>query len=133
MIARIQRVVDNEPGLSRRALSRRVCEWLNWRSSNGRLKAMSSRVALLRLERRGQIRLPKAMPFPANRATAKGERRERTLETEPAEVAGKLSKFQPIELIAIGSSDSDASRVWMQLMSQYHPLGSGPLCGAQMR
>lgn len=133
MIARIQQMVDKEPGLSRRALSRRVCEWLNWRSSNGRLKAMSSRVALLRLERRGQIRLAKAVPFPAKRAAATGERTERKLETEPAEVAGKLATFQPIELIAIGSSDSEASRVWMQLMSQYHPVGSGPLCGAQIR
>ena len=132
MIARIQRTVDRAPEKSRRALSQQVCEWLNWRAPNGSLKTMSCRVALLKLERRGHIRLPRAASFPGQRRTP-GERKARRLEAEPAEVSGRLGKVQPIELIAIGSSDSEASRVWMQLMRQYHPLGSGPLCGAQIR
>lgn len=133
MIARIQQTVDSEPGLSRRGLSRRVCEWLNWRSWDGKLKAMSGRVALLSLERRGEIRLPKAARFPAPRTTTVGERKEKGPEAEKAEVAGRLRQVEPIELIAVHSSDSEVSRVWMQLMKQYHPLGAGPLCGAQMR
>ena len=132
MIARIQRTVDSEPGLSRRALSGRVCEWLNWRSWKGRLKAMSCRVALLKLERRGDLLLPSAEAFPAQRTT-RLQRKGKRQEGEPAEVTGRLAKVQPIELIAVHSSDSEASRVWMQLMSEYHPLGSGPLCGAQIR
>ena len=29
-VARIQATVDAEPGMSRRALSRQLCEWLEW-------------------------------------------------------------------------------------------------------
>lgn len=132
MIGRIEQTVDSEPGLSRRALSRRICEWLNWRRSNGKLKEMSCRVALLKLERVGGIRLPKAAPFPAPRRTIRDERKEKEL-SAGAGVAGSLGQVGPIELHAVQSSDREASRVWMELMSQYHPLGAGPLCGAQMR
>ena len=44
-----------------------------------------------------------------------------------------LEKVQPIELIRIGSADSRQSQVWNELMDRHHPLGRGPLCGAQMR
>ena len=131
IIIRIQQTVDREPDLSRRALSRRVCEWLNWRSVNGEWKSMSCRVALLKLERRGEIRLPSAAPFPVRRSALPVK--AKTPEAGPREVAGRLAKVQPIELIAVGSSDGEASRVWNELMSQHHPLGSGPLCGAQIR
>jgi hypothetical protein len=33
IVARPQQTLENEPGLSRTALWRRVCEWLNWRST----------------------------------------------------------------------------------------------------
>ena len=38
-----------------------------------------------------------------------------------------------MELIRIVSADSEASRVWNDLMDRYHYLGAGPLCGAQLR
>ena len=53
----IQQVIDRRPDLSRRALSREVCEQLGWRCVDGKLKQMSCRVALLKLERGGQIRM----------------------------------------------------------------------------
>src|SRR6266850_8465337 len=37
IIARVQGMIDENPGLSRVALSRRICEQLKWRSRNGRL------------------------------------------------------------------------------------------------
>ena len=59
-IAQIEETVRANPSLSRRALSLRVCEWLQWRSINGRLKEVSCRKALLELNRRGLITLPAA-------------------------------------------------------------------------
>jgi hypothetical protein len=47
MIQTIQEKVNQEPIISRRALSRLVCEWLDWKSPNGKWKEMSARVALL--------------------------------------------------------------------------------------
>src|SRR5258708_16591832 len=43
--------------LTRRQLARRVCEQLNWINRAGRLKEMSCRVALLRMDRAGLIHL----------------------------------------------------------------------------
>ena len=50
----------DEPTLSRTALSREVCRWLQWLGADGRPKDMSCRVALLKLSRRGLIELPVA-------------------------------------------------------------------------
>ena len=44
--------------LNRSQLARRVCQQLNWVNRAGQLKEMSSRVALLRMERAGLLRLP---------------------------------------------------------------------------
>ncbi|MGD1102590.1 MAG: hypothetical protein ABSA59_11035, partial [Terriglobia bacterium] len=60
LIQRIQQTVEGEPGLSRGALSRRICRWLDWRTARGQLKEVSCRVALLKLQRRGWLALPRA-------------------------------------------------------------------------
>jgi hypothetical protein len=44
--------------LTRQQLARRVCQQLHWINGAGRLKEMSCRVALLRMERAGLIGLP---------------------------------------------------------------------------
>jgi len=58
LLRRIQDRVDLEPELSRRALSRKVCEWLDWRSVTGKWQEMSCRKALAKLNRQGLLRLP---------------------------------------------------------------------------
>ena len=54
VFGRIQAIVDDDPSLARRALSRRVRQWLDWRARNGRLQEMSCRKTLLEPERRGR-------------------------------------------------------------------------------
>src|SRR5208337_2602166 len=46
------------PQINRARLSREVCERLNWRRDNGKLKDMSCRVALLRMQTDGLFTLP---------------------------------------------------------------------------
>jgi hypothetical protein len=91
---------------------------------------MSCRVALLKLARMGELQLPATSPFPAG---IKKKKKRALKAVAVAAVSGSLRRFEPIKLIAVGSSDSKDSRVWRELMSRYHPLGAGPLCGAQMR
>lgn len=127
LVGRIQQVVQSEPEVSRSALSRRICEWQGWRSANGQLRQMSCRVALLKLERQNAIRLPASrgrpsVRRPVRRAAAPCRRRRY-----------KLSELQPIELVRVGSADSQVSRIWNELMERHHPLGAGPLCGQQLR
>lgn len=122
-------MIDENAGVSRVALSRRICEDLKWRSRNGRLKEVSCRKALSKLGRDGKIRLSEASRF--------GGKRKPKVEPEQvkpeAVTSGVLKDFQPVELILVGSADSEASRIWNDLMDRYHYLGAGPLCGAQLR
>ena len=60
VLQQIQTAVREEPDLSRAALARRVCAALDWRGPHGRWQAMSCRVALLKLHRRGILPLPPA-------------------------------------------------------------------------
>ncbi len=129
MIQKIQEKVNQEPEISRGALSRQVCKWLDWKSPNGKLKEMSARVALLKLERQGKLTLPppQSPPFPQRQPAP-----DSILEPFPL-LTGSLSDLGSISLIPFTSQDQEASQLWNALLDRYHPLGAGPLCGAQMR
>lgn len=130
MLARIEATVRAEPSLSRRALSLRVCEWLEWRAGNGKLKEVSCRKALLALHRRGRIPLPAADKSRFGRSGA-GPPTDRP--TDPPELSCSLEELGPIRIVAVSSRYSKASAIWNALMDRFHYLGKGPLCGAQMR
>ena len=129
-ILRIRELIKRKPEISRGALSREVCEGLEWRTKKGKLKQVNCRVALLRLHEQGEIELPAGKAFPGQwkRSGEAGRKKE---PRKPWK--GKLEELESIELIAVGSADSRASRKWNEMMNQYHYLGAGPLCGAQMR
>jgi hypothetical protein len=119
-------MIDGKPK-SRRALSREVCERLGWRARNGRLKEMNCRVALLKLARRGVIRLPAAEKFGA----VKG--RGHDAGDFGGAIECRLQKLRPIQVIRIDSAQGVDGQIWRGMMQRYHPLGAGPLCGAQLR
>jgi len=118
--------VAEAPDLSRYRLAREVCERLDWRDRRGRLKEMACRKQLLHLERRGKIVLP-----PARRA--KPQRNRDAIPPAPTpQFKGTLAGLGKIELQVVDGGTA-ASRTWNGLMEAHHPLGSGPLCGAQIR
>ena len=130
LVRRIQANVDAEPGISRRELSRRVCEWLDWRAPNGRFQEMSCRKALVELGRRGVVVLPEgSRAYAFQRASPRGPAAGPDL----APVRGSLGEVGEVEVVAVASRYSQASRVWNALMERFHPLGRGPLCGEQIR
>jgi hypothetical protein len=128
VIDQIQALVKFEPTISRRALSRRVCRWLDWKDSNGKPKEMGCRVALLRLHRQGVIALPECkapefIPQPPGDPSFAGMESLRC----------RLEELGKVELILVSHGDRSASRIWNGLMNTHHYLGAGPLCGAQLR
>ena len=60
IIERIRVRVRGDSTVTRTGLSPEICGWLDWRGAHGRLKEMSCRVALLKLERGGVLELPPA-------------------------------------------------------------------------
>lgn len=125
----IQGTIATEPALSRVGLSRRVCGKLNWRSANGQLKEMSCRVALLKLNRRGVIELG-ALKNPAPKVKKRTVCEE---QSRPEPIQCSLRELAGVELVKVVSANSEAARLWNEWMERYHYLGSGPLCGAQLR
>jgi len=127
---RIRATIESEPTISRRALSVRVCEWLNWKSPNGKPKEMSCRVALLKLHRGGHLSLPE--PGVRHWTVARGERPALSL-PEIESLRCRLKTLGEIKLVLVESKNRSLSRFWNDLMDRYHYLGAGPLCGAQVR
>jgi hypothetical protein len=120
------RAAAAEPGVTRSALSRRVCEWLNWRGANGKPQEVSSRKALVELQRRGLLTLPEAQQTPPQGRAAGAP--------EPFEApifAGPLAALGAVELVAV--EGRALAGLYHAMMQRYHPLGGGPLCGAQQR
>jgi len=130
IIDRIQAKIESEPEISRRALSRQVCEWLGWRSANSKLKEMSCRKALQGLHRRGRIRLPEVKRSYSFHRSKAGIRKE---PAPGVKVCCNLGKLGIVEIVPITSRYSKASGEWNQLLDAHHYLGNGPLCGAQIR
>jgi hypothetical protein len=129
VVDHIQRLVSQQPNLSRRQLSQQLCKSFDWRSANGSLKEVSCRKGLLRLQRSGHIYLPAKQQGPP-RAVQRADCLE-AIDKTPIEV--KLADLGAIEIVPIDSRHRIDSRLWNSLMATYHYLGAGPLCGAQLR
>jgi len=122
--ARIQRLIDARPELTREELAREVARRFQWRRPDGLLAVSSGRLLLGRLARRGWLRLPPsrragkaAAPSPAGAA-----------EVDPPQVITAVDG--PVRVRPIGPSEAQR---WRLDMARYHYLGAGPLVGETLR
>jgi hypothetical protein len=129
VIERIRQTVEEQPELSRAALSRLVCEWLNWRQPNGQWREMSCRMALRKLAHRELITLPAPRHAPPVRKAI--EPSELLREHEKIDCA--LKELGPIELVPVRGGQSPESRLWKAMVAGHHYAGYQPLVGAQLR
>ena len=130
-ITRINRVMEQNDSISRSALSRLICGWLKWRSSNGKLKEMSCRLALGVLEKKGLIHLNQNIPARPVKNSAKAKIKNSGISCQT--ISCEFSELGAIELIKVTKRDKTLSKFWNEIMDTYHYLGAGPLCGAQIR
>jgi hypothetical protein len=70
-IAFIVELIARHPGVSRRALSKLLCEAWDWRQANGELRDMVCRGLMLELHRAGLIELPPIRQRPPNNVVAR--------------------------------------------------------------
>jgi hypothetical protein len=127
-LQRIGMIIKENPDTNRTGISRLVCEEFHWYKPDGKLKDMSCRVALLRMEQDGIIKLP-----PSQKRNNKGKRHiKHTAATAPGPVitssAGKLHNLK-ISLV----KTKPISYLWNEYIDRYHYLGYKPLPGAQLR
>lgn len=123
----IKELLAVQPPLHRAQLSREVCERLNWRRADGRLKDMSCRVAMLRMQADGLITLP-----PPRRTKPVIYRAHPQIETaveHPALAPDADLSSLSLEVVAKGRD----SLLWNAYIQRHHYLGHQPMPGAQLR
>lgn len=117
-----------EGQLNRSGLARRICEEFGWVNGAGQPKLMSCRVALLRMERAGLVRLP----APQSR---NGNGRPRHLEpAPPLSQSAFITPVSQLPELRLDMVETPAeAALYRQIMAHYHYLGNAPMAGAQMR
>jgi hypothetical protein len=127
-LSRIGQTIHQDPSISRRFLSRQICEWLDWRAPNGNLKEMSCRKALSQMQSRGILTLPRVeKSFAFKRLVTN------PLDPVVPQFEGSLADLGEIKVYPMRSRRSQEAKIWAVLLDRYHYLKSGPLCGAQIR
>jgi len=123
---RIVKLIADNPEYHRADLSREVCRILQWYKSDGGLKEMSCRVAMLRMQADGLIQLPAPRrPKYALRPF------HHTSATNPKEaILHPVHELGPLSLRLIERNESS---LWNEYIGRYHYLGYTPLPGAQLR
>lgn len=121
----IRERLGSMPDLNRVLLSRLFCRHAGWLKPDGGLKEMSCRVALLRLERSGLIRLPAPRTRPAAVKPVKRTRKGEPKADIHVDAGRTVLSIEPV--------DKKTSPLWNELIDRYHYLGHRRMGGAQMR
>ena len=119
-VAALRQLIAQNPGLSRRRLSLKVCQAWHWVQPNGQPRDMVCRSLLLALHRAGHIELPAKRQAPPNNAI--GHRRMAPVapcDTTP--IAGTLAGLGPLDIRLVRRTEGEG--LFAQLLSDYHYLG----------
>jgi len=129
-IAGIQQLIAQNPGLSRRRLSAKLCTAWNWVQPNGALRDMVARGLLLVLHRAGHIQLPAKRCSPPNNAV-----RHRAV---PAAIlpsaepwASSLAELGALEIRLVRRTEAEA--LFAALLQAHHYLGYSRPVGAHLK
>lgn len=123
----IRQLISENPSATRAVLSRLTCQAVHWYKIDGGLKEMSCRVAMLRMQDDGLIKLPapRHRYCPANNV-------QFTSATAPKPGINKPVHALPCVQLRIVMGRQQ-SRLWNEYIHRYHYLGYKPLPGAQLR
>lgn len=132
-LLQIRAIVETSSDEHRFALSKKVCEVLDWRQLNGRLKDRSCRDVLLKLHETGFLRLPARRRPPTRRRpisiTAKTDPR-------PVPVFGPRNIDLESFSIVTGSGrrgNRPEESFWNEFVERYHYLRYGVPVGPQIK
>ncbi len=122
----IRSLIKENPQFYRAKLSREVCQMLRWLKPDGKLKDMSCRVAMLRMQKDGLIELPEPL-----RAKAAIRKIKFTPATDPQDsILCPVNQLPHLQLQMVNKTNSF---LWNEYIERYHYLGYTRLPGAQLR
>ena len=111
-------------------LSNTLCELLEWKRPNGKLKYEECRALLERLQADGFVTLPAL-----RKTSPHGPRQIRvTSSSDPqSPLTGNLSDYLPLSLQLVRGADASRSALFNQFIDRYHYLGYRVPFGAHLR
>jgi len=124
-------VIKNNQGKSRRHISKRICEVINWRQLNGKLKDTACREALRRMNEAGIIDLPRLRLNPPQKSRSPKDRWKGIFKERKEPIEGSLSNLQEITLQM--ATRTTEKRFWNYLIDKYHYLGYRKPIGKQIK
>src|SRR5438874_9092034 len=129
-VAFLREFISQNPSLSRRRLSVKVCQAWNWVQPNGLPRDMVCRGLMLALHRAGHIELPAKRSSPHNNVIAHRRVAEvGSYDTSP--LAGSLAVLRPLELRLVCRTEGE--KLFAHLLSRYHYLGYSRPVGEHLK
>jgi hypothetical protein len=124
----IGEITRDYAGLAITEMARTICELLDWKRANGRLKDQECRQLLEHLRDQGWLQLP-----PVRNSGPRGPRQIQLSEASApqARVEGSAGEFEPLELRVVESRAE--SRLWTELIERHHYLTYRVPVGANLR
>lgn len=114
----IQQLIANNPGASRRRLSKELCEAWQWKQANGAPRDMVCRGLLLMLHRAGQIELPAVRFIPPNPLVKRTRPAPAVIDT--TQLCTSLSQIRPLEFRQVRRTADEP--LFNSLLEGYHYL-----------
>jgi hypothetical protein len=126
-LALMRQATSDCAGLGITEIARTICEWLDWKRPNGRLKNHECRQLLERLQHQGILTLPDL-----RRSGRRGPRTVAIHAHSDAQtpIQTTVADLQPLRLTLVEKPDST---LWRQFIQRYHYLGYRVPVGAHLR
>lgn len=125
----IRRLIEDNPGASRRALSIELCKTWGWVQANGALRDGVCRGLLLALHRGGHIELP--APRRKSAKPAWSRRTPAPVEVDATPLEARLSELGPVQLRQVRRTGEE--QLVNGLVQQHHYLGYSPPVGEHLK
>ena len=124
----MREIARDYAGLGITEMARTVCELLEWKRANGKLKDQECRQLLERLRDQGWLTLP-----PVRNTGPRGPRYIplSAASAVQARLEGSAGEFAPLELRVVESRSE--SQLWTELIERYHYLAHRVPVGANLR
>jgi len=127
----IREIIEKYFLIGRKGIARIICEKIDWRQYNGRLKVTSCLEALRRMHKCGIIELPPSTPYGGYRPIKPLSIEDVGFDVPLREITGSLKDMGKISFKPADNEKEE--RLWRYLIQSYHYLGYKRVVGRHLK
>lgn len=130
-IERVKEIIVQYPAKGRRKISQVICEELNWRQANGRLKEIACREALRKMAKRRLINLPPQNSKGGFKIIKPLTAEKVSFQKPPTLITGRVNHLAPLRFTLVNNLKE--VQLWRYLIQRYHYLGYKIIVGRYLK